>query len=563
MPRVYDTLSHEGKVLLDQAMDHLDPFYDAASGLLCVQGYDGRQVHTVRSSAHYALGLLVRGGEGDLERACRVIDAVIATQLDFPGEVYHGTFRRATEEPTPPVGTLPWQDITILSRYHMDLFSERIFSTFHTRLNADAQTAPLAKQIETMLQQSVLAEYPVVWKSYDPNWREFILCAFALALEYCEKELPVDLVARMDACARRALDGAIARSSTNFSPLNTNIEIMHVFVIDYFAGRLNDVAAAQYALDFAEKLATKYFEFHSVNEFNSPTYCGVDLTAIRFWQQYATHPRIRALGAEIEAGLWEDIADFYNPAMQNICGPFSRNYEMDMSQHTAMHALLYMGLGEERFPNHPFTTESDHNPLLALSGVEIPTALADRFLHSTGERTVTRKFRELSERGDPRNNAALCTARAWITDDLMCGALSGSENVSGQLHPATAYWRDAKGGVSSMRLRRATTDGHMDALHTVYFDCALEKNVMSIDIRSCVNRDIEFFFEFESSDLENASITPDKWTISNLDVAVKAQAPGLSVKRDGQHMKICYAARYKEPETMKMHFDLVFSRREG
>lgn len=235
-----------------------------------------------------------------------------------------------------------------------------------------------------------------------------------------------------------------------------------------------------------------------------------------------------------------------------------------MAVHTSMHALMYMGLGEDAFPHHPYNQESDHNPLLVLCGVQIPEEVKPRLLTPQGERTVTRQFQELSERGDPRDNMSLCTATAWITDELMVGALSGSRNVSGQLHPAVVYWRDAKGGVSSMRLRRSDTDGEIGFFHTVVFDGKCTRNRIEMDIDCQARRDIVVFFEFESGDLENAAIEAGQWTVSNLSVAVDGDFPAEhTVTREGNHLQIAYLARLDVPQTQKMHFDLTFARKEG
>lgn len=555
MTEAYAALSREGKILLDETMAQLDTFYDEEAGLLAA-AMGGVRRHHVRASVHYALGLLIRGGAEDIPRAVKAVNAVIDTQYDCPGEIYHGTFRRVPQEPHPPKGTLPWREISLQDRYFMDVACERITNTLNKRLACDADLAPYAARVGEHLLQAVLAEYPVVWKSYDPNWREFIGCAFALMLACFEDALPAETVRRILASAKIAMEGAIERSRSGFTPLNTNIEIMHVFLADYFGNRLGDRAAVQYAAGYAEELSKRYAKYHSVCEYNSPTYYGVDLTAIGFWRKFAVTPRIRELGEMIEAGLWEDVADMYNHAMRNMCGPFSRNYEMDMSRHTSLHALMFLGLGMDRFAGRPFNVESDHNPLLVLCGVHIPEAVQARLLKTGGERTVTRQFLELSERGDPRDNNALCTATAWITDKLMTGGLSGSKNVSGQLHPATVYWRDTLGGVSSMRLLRSGSDGTIDGYHTVVFDCRAERNCLHIDVESRVNRDIKVFFEFASAGIPGAVIKKDLWQVAGLTIKVNAQAPDFFVEKMDGCLRVCYLALDGRPETKKLHFDL-------
>ncbi len=555
MMRVYDTLGREGRILLDETMEKLDSLYDNEIGLL-VSGTGSRKGHSVRASAHYALGLLIRGSDEDIHRANKALNAVIDTQFDCPDEIYHGTFRRTPQEPLPPRGTLPWREMTPFARYFMDRAMEKVTNTLRAGLTQDEQLKPYAFKVEELLSQSVLTHYPLVWKSYDPNWREFILCVFALILEHFENMLTSETVFRMLTSASKAMQGAMDRSRAGLTPMNTNIELMHVFTVDYFADRLHDPAASDYACRYAESIYNRYMEFHSVSEFNSPTYYGVDLAAAACWRRYAPNPRLRALGELIEAGLWEDIADTYSHCMRNICGPFSRNYEMDMSRHTSMHALLFLGLGMDKFPDRPFNVESDHNPLLVLCGVRIPPEVRRKLLESSNGRSVVKRFRELSERGDPREGAALCTATSWISDTLMTGGLSGSRNVSGQLHPATVYWRDSAGGVSSMRLQRSNTEGKADGFHLVVFDCRADKNRLSIDVSCQINRDIKVYFEFDSPFAGQAMISENMWEIGGLRIKVAPHAPAHFVEREGPCLRICYLAEDGKPETQKMHFEL-------
>ena len=150
--------------LIDHAMRWMDERWDAAEGLLVARPDDAYSdhrsdttVHVVRESSQYALGLLMRGQHGDVERAICTLAAVLAWQFDEPGQPYHGTWRRAPQEPHPP-------------------------------------------------------ENPVIWRDYDPNWREFIGTTVALALLEYESRLSAELVGRIDVALRRAIVGTIGYS---------------------------------------------------------------------------------------------------------------------------------------------------------------------------------------------------------------------------------------------------------------------------------------------------------------------------------------------------------------
>lgn len=131
--------------------------WDEAAGLLWASG-DTHLVnahHTIRGSVWYAFGLLMRNRAGDDARAVRVIETILHYQFDAPERVFHGTFLRAPEEPSPPANA-------------------------------------------------------VIWRDYDPNWREFNITALALVLLAHAEQLPGALVEKMDAAIRRAVAGARA-----------------------------------------------------------------------------------------------------------------------------------------------------------------------------------------------------------------------------------------------------------------------------------------------------------------------------------------------------------------
>lgn len=216
-------------------------------------------------------------------------------------------------------------------------------------------------------------------------------------------------------------------------------------------------------------------------------------TFIGFWQRFGSSEKLKSLSRELEAGLWSDFAEFYNPAMQNVCGPYSRAYELEMTVHTALPAVLYLAGVLEELP--PVSIETDCNPVLVLSQICVPEHVLPLLKQSRGERTVTHQFEELAERGDPRNNHALCTTTAWITDDLMLGAMRGSCNTSYQLHPAVAFWRNNEGALSTMKLLRRTAEGELKHFHTVFFDVTAEAHTMHGQIRANAGRDVVPYFE--------------------------------------------------------------------
>jgi len=139
-------------------MEWMDRWWDPDSALLWNMdgSLDGlappRTLHLVPQSAWCALGLLARAREGDLERAARTIEAVVDTQYDEPGAVWHGTYARFREWPRPAEGAVEWED-------------------------------------------------------YDPNWRQFVGTTFTVILRRFADRLPPETRERMDASVRLAVEG--------------------------------------------------------------------------------------------------------------------------------------------------------------------------------------------------------------------------------------------------------------------------------------------------------------------------------------------------------------------
>lgn len=560
MPNAFfEALSREGQTLVREAMDMLRPGYDARAHLMG-RTVEGRPDYSARNTMYYALGLMLLEEPGCREEVEAIVRAVAATQYDTPGEIFHGCFDRQSR-PACPEGVLDYERLGLYGRYYLDVFYERMVDAFRLRLQDDPALAEHAAAIEKHLNLSTVETQPVVWTNYEPNSREFVLMCYAMLLEHFADELSDECVRTIEYSSRLGMEGAILRSRTRFSPLNTNIQCMHVFLLDYFGVRFGEPVWCEYGLEYAEKMVEKYQQFHAAAEYNSPTYCGVDLATLGFWSRYGSNARLRELGKILESGIWQDMMTFYNPAMMNFCGPYSRAYELEMGVHTNFHAMFYWALGEEKFPLHPVTEETNSNPLMVFGAINLPPEV-ERALHEPREDVVIRRqFRELSERADPEHNDALCTATAWISPDLMTGALSGSENPSHQLHPLVVFWRGEK-GLGTIKVLRSAPDGDMQHMHTVLFDGVCDREHLTLDVDFRVNRDVKLYFEIEYPGVcESADIAADGWRLPGLSVALEAGAPDFFLEKSGcgNILKVCYMSRARVKETRQMHFDMRLS----
>ena len=525
---VKDRIIVRQQALLEQCMRDFDARWDEEAGLLSSE-WGGASFHGTRESVYYALGLLERGRSGDLERAETIIRNVAALQRDCPGQPWHGTFASAKEQPCPPCAPEAYGHMSSEAYALFLRLWSRTGGRFREMLEDASPGDGRNRQTAALLNSALDREWPAVWDTYDPNWREFITSVFALILENFESVLHRETCAAMEHAACLAIDGAVERIKRDYDPLNTNIWIIHILMCEMFAARLGKEDLMAWAEEKAAALLEEYQRDGAVAEFNSPTYNGVVLTFAPLMRKYCRGPAAGRLGKELENGLWSDLADFYNPAMKNLCGPYSRCYEMDMTVHTAIPMLLYLGFLWETLP--PFSIETESAPLMFLAEPQIPDAAKQKMVCSDPNRVgreVMRTFRELCEREFPEARRSLCTATAYISDELMIGALSGSINTSHQLHPLTVFWRGTDNGLYAMKLLRTDMDGKLMHMHTVFFDLVCEKKHVAGTIRNRSGQTVKLVFDFEylpdretaSPKLRKASVEAEKgnWFCEGLDI---------------------------------------------
>ena len=353
------------------------------------------QRYGVRASVWYATGLLIRQNEGDIKRACRIIETIMTYQFDEPDAVYHGTFFRYYNEPHPRNDT-------------------------------------------------------TVWRGYDPNWREFICTVFIILLQEFGELLPTNLQDKMKNSILLAAEGAYERK---VEAEYTNISLMSAFLLDY-AGEIFDRPVwREYALSQAHAINNLFNRYKTFHEYNSPTYYGVDFYALGLWRKFGSSEVYREFGATMEAELWRDTAQFYHADMRNMCGPFDRSYGMDMTEYIAVVALwIASAIPSVNAPlpdvDHQFDHAHDYffMPLVALVETKPPDDVLSHLTEFQGERFLERII-------EPNREVT-----AWLSKNIMIGAESDKVNVarSDQFHPGTVHWLTPDGSIGWIRTRCAS-----------------------------------------------------------------------------------------------------------
>lgn len=475
-----DTLDPHARSLAEESLEWSNQWWSDDDSLLDV-GLAGKPI--VRDSCWYALGLLLRDAPGDTSRARRIIDAVLAAQFDEPGAAFHGTFPRWIGEPRPP------------------------------------------------------ADSPQMWRDYDPNWRQFIGTTLALILDEYSERLAPDQIARIDRAIRLAVMG---EPNERCSASYTNIALMKAALLTWAGDRYGEAGWVAYGEEFGQAVYDLFQQTGAYDEYNSPTYYGVNLYALAFWRRYARSEKLAQMGAAMEAALWRDVARYYHAGLRNICGPFTRSYGMDMPHYGALLGLsiwLGVGRGHAPFPVAPGLFDHCHDFIFgapfALVGTEIPGDALPHFTAFSGARAIRQPITRTPER----------TATAWLTDNLMLGAESTPLDdyaffkPSDQFHPVTMHWRTPDGRVAWLRLRHI---GPVDATAAPG----------SLTIAGTVEAGLaerfgaqhrEWVFEvFLPGGTDGVQVSAEQWALPGLHVKVTSNLPAMHTEKEGQRLRLIY-----------------------
>ena len=475
-------------ILFDQAMSLMDASYDSQAHLLRYthQGPSHEPMHyMVRESSWYALGLLMRDRDGshpaDAERAIQILPAILDQQFLDPSVKWYGTFKRTPEESGPIPGA-------------------------------------------------------TAFTTYDPNWRHFIGTIFEAILIECPNRIPTALQQRM----YHAIDAAVAGEMHDgrLVPSYSNIALMYgalwnfAAVHDHNAQWLHDSAAWNQAVF---DLFSRYGTF---NEYNAPTYYGIDLFGLALWREYGSTQHMRDMARTMEYGLWKDIATFYQPELRNLTGPYDRAYGMDMSTYVTptgvwMRTVLPASIAP--LPEHPTLDTYQISdlwlaPQITLLGTHVSANTIATLSHFTGPRFVDRTI------DDQRR------ATAWIGHNAIWGgeftSLTKDTGNKTQFHPVDIQWRlpaNQPGGsqIAWIELTKSPT-----------IDAVADQRGLSITTHGDVT-----FRIFTGA--TTPAPTQASWPLPSLAVTIHSDASGFTTQHPAT-CTTCTDVTYKDVHTMRL-----------
>jgi hypothetical protein len=328
--------------------------------------------HLVRESAWFAVGAFSRG---DVDAANQALNTVLSRQYDRPGQPWHGTFPVFAHDPEP-------------------------------------------------------GDDAIVWLSYDPNWRQFVGLALARMLADYSHEMPDGLLTRCEASARRCVEG---EPLDRISPSYTNPALMHAWLAWWVGTRLDDRRYAELGCRLRDAVFDRFLQAQTVDEFNAPTYYGVDLVAAALWRS-VEDTTWRDAGTEILRALLGELQFLYHPGLRNLCGPYTRAYTVDLRSEVTLYGLWRLLARGERdaLPRLDDVIPHGHDlffaPLVEWALGQLPVSFPADDDELPRRRTFTIDDGRVAE--------------ALLDETFMLGAERGGRGdlTWGQYVPGTVHW---------------------------------------------------------------------------------------------------------------------------
>jgi hypothetical protein len=403
----------------------------------------------VRETSFYALGLLIRDAPGDRQTAAEALNEVLRQQYTQPGVRWFGTYKRTPEETVPATGA-------------------------------------------------------VMWRDYDPNWREFIGVTLEMILVEFSDRLPAELAQRLYHSIDLAVQGEM--DEKRLMPAYTNPALMYGALWDFAAVHGHRADWQKQSADWIDSVYALFAKYGAYAEYNSPTYYGVDLQGTSLWRDYGSTEHIRNLGSRMEAQMWHDVAALYQPELHNLCGPYDRSYSMDMEPHADLVALWMANvLDVAHSPLPPIEqlngASLSYMPQVAVLGARIPAEDLAHMATFQGEHAFRRQIT------DDR------IATAWVGKQAIWGAEFTSKTrgvgKDSQFHPVTVQWRLPSGGI-----------GWIDLVSSPPIDATAARDGITISATGTLR------LRIHASGLTPDKLTAALWDLPGLRVSVTSDAKG-------------------------------------
>ncbi|KAH8658247.1 hypothetical protein BX600DRAFT_468851 [Xylariales sp. PMI_506] len=402
-------LDQSAQEMFDQAIAFQDDIYDPDAGYLYYFYYPlAAGPHETRSSIWHATALLQRNHGSDVDEAVKIITNVIGGQEKNSSVLWYGDYTVYPEQPD--VGT-----------------------PFYA---------------------------PVIYNSWDPNWRGFIGTCLIIIYEEFNHLLSGEV---QELILESLYNNTIGDSyrvggvdDDNLYPAYSNAWLMRTVATSWTGLKWNNTNMTE----SGDAYANEFFKLFDLNgtlsEFNGPTYAGVSLYALTIAAKYlnATSSVIGQNAVRAIQEIWDYESLLWNANLRNFAGPWDRSYGYDMNKYVAIMDEWIWALTskktvwpKQRGPVFTMTHADDFElaPVISvLSGFHkslLSETVLQRLVEFPGEHTYTGQTYAPPADYEPRNISSWLSANLTIgTDSFNQSVLGGYSKDETSFSPSTVHW---------------------------------------------------------------------------------------------------------------------------
>jgi hypothetical protein len=336
-------------------------------------------LHAVRETAN---GAFLDLQDGNIERAVIALRNVLALQYPLSASPWSGTFPTSAEQPEP-------------------------------------------------------GDDAVEWVHYDPNWRQFLGVTLALCAIVHGPSLPDDVTAGISVALERCVAGEPADRIPRWY---TNPNLMHAWLQGQVASTTGDRILRAAAHNRLAVPMERLLRYGDLDEYNSPTYDGIDLLAIGLWALYPPTQGFADAASTMLPQIGARVSTLYHQRFGTSCGPYIRAYGLEPTRYVSLSGLLYSVCGEpaEAVLPSPLDADTVHvHDLYFLPLLEHVASVLTPHLHFapvTSERHHAQRF-------------GTSIAESLLRPDLAVGWDTGRRHEASldQYVPFTAHVTEAGG----------------------------------------------------------------------------------------------------------------------
>ena len=244
-------------------------------------------LHAVRETAN---GAFLDLQDGNVERAVIALRNVLALQYPLSDRPWSATFPTSAEQPEPP------------------------------------------------------GDDAVEWVHYDPNWRQFLGVTLALCAIVHGPSLPTDVVTGINDALRRCVAG---EPDDRIPRWYTNPFLMHAWLQGHVAVMTGDTELRAVAHMRLAVPMERLLRYGDVDEYNSPTYDGIDMLALGLWAMHPPTTGYADAASTMLPAIGDRISTLYHRRFGTSCGPYIRAYGLAPTEYVSLSGLLYAVCGED------------------------------------------------------------------------------------------------------------------------------------------------------------------------------------------------------------------------